>query len=154
MEDIAQVLAGVPDWKGLANRLNIRSSDIDTNCAQDVAQASCYRRELVRRYCDTQLSENPSKVAEEIAEALEQMDHTLQAQQLRKLKFGKSVTKRSGPQGWDAMLCTYQLLSCYAPINCCHVMHLSIVMLCTYQLLSCYAPINCCPPPPPTSGSP
>ena len=103
VEDIAQVLADVPDWKGLANRLNIRSSDIETKCALDGDPASCYRRELVRRYCDRQESENPSKVAEDVAEALEQMNHKLQAQQLRKLEFGKSVTKRSSPQGRDAV---------------------------------------------------
>ena len=92
VEDIAQVLADVPNWKGLANRLNIRSNDIETNCALGVAQASCYRRELVHRYCNRQQSENPSKVAEDVAEALEQMNHNLQAQQLRNLQFGKSVT--------------------------------------------------------------
>ena len=87
VEDISRVLADVPDWKGLAGSLNIRSYDIETNCAQDVAQASyaCHRRELVRRYCDRQLSESPSKVAEDIAEALEHMNHKLQAQQLRNL---------------------------------------------------------------------
>lgn len=95
VENISRVLAGVPNWKGLAGSLNIRSKEIETDCAQDVAQASCYRRELVRRYCDKQSSENPSKVAEDIAEALELMEHTLQAQQLRKLKLGKSAAKRS-----------------------------------------------------------
>ena len=100
VEDISRVLADVPDWKGLAGSLNIRRNDIETNCAQDVAQVSCCRRELVRRCCDSQLSENPSKVAEDIAEALEQMNHKRQAQQLRKLEFGKSMTlKRSSSVG-------------------------------------------------------
>lgn len=90
MEDIVQVLADVPGWKQLAGYLNIRCSDIQTNCAQDLAaQASCYRRKLVRRYCDKQQSENPSKVAEDIAKELEQMDHNLQAQQLRKLELSE-----------------------------------------------------------------
>ena len=83
------MLADVPDWKGLAGSLNIRSSDIETNCAQGTAQAACYRRELVRRYCDQQVSDNPSKVAEDMAEELEGMSHKLQAQQLRKLEFGE-----------------------------------------------------------------
>ena len=92
VEDISRVLADVPDWKGLAGSLNIRSNDIETDCAlQGVAQASCYRRELVRRYCDRQLSDSPSKVAKDMAEVLEQMNHKLQAQQLRNLQFGKSV---------------------------------------------------------------
>ena len=92
MENIYQVLAGVADWKGLAGWLNTRSNDIETKCAQEDAQASCYRKELIRRYCDRQLSENPHKVAEDIAEALEHMDHNLQAQKLRSLEFGEPVT--------------------------------------------------------------
>ena len=103
MADISRVLADVPDWKGLAGSLNIRSDDIEENCEQDVARASCYRRKLVRRYCDKQPSENPSKVADEIAAKLEQMDHTLQAGKLRELKFGKSVTKRSSRTGCGGM---------------------------------------------------
>ena len=89
MEDISRVLADVRDWKGLAGSLNIRSIDIETNCAQDVARAACYRRELVRRYCDGQQYENPGKVAEDIAEALEQMDQAFQAQKLMELQFGE-----------------------------------------------------------------
>ena len=90
MEDIALVLKDVPDWKGLANRLSIGSNDIETNCAVDPALAACYRRELVRRYCDRQPSEDLSKVVEGIAVELEQMNHKLQAQKLREL-LGKSV---------------------------------------------------------------
>ncbi len=104
VQDISRVLADVPNWKGLANWLNIRSNDIETNCAHGVAQAACYRRELIGRYCDRQLSENPYKVAEDIAEALEQMDHKRQAQQLRELEFGKSVSvKCSSPPVGEGM---------------------------------------------------
>ena len=85
MEDISRVLADVPDWNELANRLNIDSKDIEPKCAQGVAQALCYKRELVRQYCNLHLSEDPGKVVEDIAMALEQMNHLLQAQQLRKL---------------------------------------------------------------------
>ena len=95
MQVISKVLANVPDWKGLAGWLSIKSHPIETDCAQDVAQASCYRRELVRRYCDRQPSEDPYKVAGDIANALDQMRHILQAQQLRKLEFSKSVAKYS-----------------------------------------------------------
>ena len=66
-EDIAQVLKGVPDWKGLANRLSIGCNDIEANCAVESARGACYRRELVRRYCNTQPSEDLSKVVEGIA---------------------------------------------------------------------------------------
>ena len=97
MENICRVLATVPDWNELADRLNIKSNDIETKCAQDVAQALCYRRELVHRYCNLQLSKDPGKVAEDIATALEQMDQLLQAQQLRELEFGKWVDKLSSP---------------------------------------------------------
>ena len=85
------MLADVRDWKGLANRLSIRSNDIETNCAVDTARAACYRRELVRRYCNKQPSAagDPYKVAEDIAKALVQMDHNHQAEQLRRLQFGE-----------------------------------------------------------------
>lgn len=91
------MLADVLDLKGLANWLNIGSNDIETVC---FSQAACYRRELIRRYCDRQQYDprNPGKVAEDIAEALEQMDYKLQAQQLREL-FSKTVSKHSGPLG-------------------------------------------------------
>ena len=105
--DIAQVLADVPDWKGLASWLNIRSNDIETDCAlQGVAQASCYRRELVRRYCDRQPSESPYKVAEDIAEVLEQMGHERQAQRLTKLEFGKSVSVKCSSQPYQERIVT------------------------------------------------
>ena len=97
MEEISLVLTDVPNWKGLAGWLNIKTSDIKTNCAQDSDQAACYRRGLVRRYCDSQLSENPSKVAQDIAEALDKMDHhKLQAQQLRQLAKCNSPPGRDG----------------------------------------------------------
>lgn len=89
---ITQVLAGVPNWQGLADLLDIVSDDIKTNCAQNDARAECYRRALVRRYCDSQQNSNTSEVVENIAEALEQMDHKRQAKELRD-KFGKSVAK-------------------------------------------------------------
>ena len=104
--DIAEVLADVPHWKGLADWLNIRSSDIETDCAQDVAQASCYRRELVRRYCDRQPSESPYKVAEDIAEVLEQMGHKRQAQHLTKLEFSKSVSVKCSSQPYQERIVT------------------------------------------------
>ena len=105
MQDISRVLADVPDWKGLAGWLNIRSNDVEIDCAQDVAQASCYRRELIHRYCNRQLSENPYKVAEDIANALKQMDHRLQAQQLRELEFCKSGDKCSSLRVGNVRMC-------------------------------------------------
>lgn len=95
MEDISRLLADVKDWKGLAGSLNVRSSDIETYCAQDVAQTSCYRREIVRRYLNNQLPKNPRTIVEDIAQALETMNHKIQAQQLREFEFSKSMAKRN-----------------------------------------------------------
>ena len=85
------MLADVPNWRGLAGSLNTKVDDIEENCKTDITPATCFRRSLVRRYCNMQRSENPRKVVEDIAGALEQMDHKLQAEQLRKLQFGKSI---------------------------------------------------------------
>ena len=105
MQDISKVLENVPDWKGLAGWLSIESHPIETDCAQDVAQASCHRRELVLRYCNRQPSENPCKVAVDIANELEKMNHRLQAQQLRNLKFGKLAKCNSPYSVEDVRIC-------------------------------------------------
>lgn len=102
MENISRVLTQVTDWKRLAGLLNVGTNDIETNCAPDPAQASCFRRGVVRRHRDSQRSKDCSKVAEDIAKALEQMGHNLQAQELRKL-FGKSAAKLSSPLARDSM---------------------------------------------------
>lgn len=76
------------NWKGLAGWLNIRSIDIETNCGAEVNKAACYRKALVQSYWNKQGYEDPSKIAEGIAKALEKLDHNYQATQLRKLRFG------------------------------------------------------------------
>ena len=88
---ITQVLAGVSNWQGLADLLDIKD-DIETNCTLNTARAMCYRRTLVRSYCNNQQTSSTSEVVEDIAEALEQMGHKRQAKELRD-KFGKSVAK-------------------------------------------------------------
>ena len=103
METISLVLTDVTNWERLAGLLNIKVIEIKTNCQEDLAKASCYRRGVVRQYCDSQQSEDSSKVAENIAKILEQMGHNLQAQNLRKL-FGKSVVNLSSLLGRDGML--------------------------------------------------
>lgn len=80
----------MPNWQGLADLLNITSDDIETNCALNTARAECYRRALVRRYCDSQQTTSTSEIVVNIAEALEKMKHKRQAEELRD-KFGKSV---------------------------------------------------------------
>ena len=99
MAMISQTLNSVDDWKGLAIWLNIESNTIETDCAQDVAKAACYRRTLVQWYCNKQSSDNPSKVAEDIAKALDEMDYKYQAEKLRQLQFGKWVGKGRSPLG-------------------------------------------------------
>ena len=96
MEKISQVLGEVLDWTGLANLLNIRTNDIEARC-EGKGISLCYMREIVNRQCNRQESENPKNVAEDIAKALEKMEHKRQAQQLRELMFGKSVATRSSP---------------------------------------------------------
>lgn len=71
------------DWEELAELLNINIIEIKTDCAQDLSLAKCYRRELVRCYCDRQQSENLTEVAEHIVAELEGMGNTLQAAQLK-----------------------------------------------------------------------
>ena len=83
MATISRALAGVPDWEGLAASLSINSLEIRTDCAQELALARCYRRELVRRYCDSQQSADPRKVAEDMAAELERMGHARQGAGLR-----------------------------------------------------------------------
>lgn len=101
MQVISLVLADVSDWRGLANWLNIKTIDIETKCALNGDQASCYRQELVRRYCNSRLSGNPCTVAKDISKALEKMNHNYQGEQLRNLEFGKSVAEHSSPVGRD-----------------------------------------------------
>ena len=96
VEDMCQVLADVEDWQGLAGWLNVETITIEERCASSNSPAMCCRRELVRRYCNRLLSQ-PRKIAEDVAQVLERMDHKRQAEELRQLKFGKSVANRSSP---------------------------------------------------------
>lgn len=110
VENISRLLADVTNWKGLAGSLNIRNNDIVTDCTVEQARAACYRRELVRRYCDRQLSDNPSKVAEDIAKALELMDHKRQAQKLRELQFSESVVSCSNTHSVSSLASQSRLI--------------------------------------------
>ena len=61
------------DWETLAAWLNVSSGDINTikqNCAMIIAIAQCYRRELVKTYCD-QRGGDPERVKEDIRHVLE-----------------------------------------------------------------------------------
>ena len=88
---IAEVLTEVKDWEGLANELSVKRGALDeikTTCRAEAASlAKCYRRELVKWYCDSTGYEL-GVVVENIAQALEELDHKRQAKDLRALEFG------------------------------------------------------------------
>ena len=90
MWDIYRVIADVPNWKGLADLLNVKSSDIEANCALDDDRAACHRRSIILRYCNSKSSWNPCEFAEDTARALEEMKHNFQAEELRQLLCGTS----------------------------------------------------------------
>ena len=92
VQKISEVLAGVDNWEGLAGWLNLAIEPIQVECQLKLngARHECYRRSLVRRYCDMCPYESPKEVAEQIAQVLEEkMGHKRQAQQLRELRFGE-----------------------------------------------------------------
>ena len=70
MNQIVDVLMEVTGWKSLANQLEINSDTIETNCLRNsIDIASCYRRELVKTYCDSTALEI-EEIVENIAQAL------------------------------------------------------------------------------------
>ena len=77
------VLMEVSGWKGLAAELNIEigvQNDIEFKCRDD---AKCYRRSLVRKYCDS-TGLPVELVAENISRALEP-DNKRQANMIRNM---------------------------------------------------------------------
>ena len=89
VEKIVDILEEVQDWEGLAGRLNIEINSIKTNCGTSTDQARCYRRQLVRTYCDRVPSGDPRQVATEIAFVLDvKMKKKKQAQKLREMSLG------------------------------------------------------------------
>jgi len=91
---IAEVLTEVRDWEGLANELSIKRGaldDIKTTCRAEAATAKCYRRELVNWYCDSTGYEL-GVIVENIAQALEELEHKRQAKDLRALKLNGMFT--------------------------------------------------------------
>lgn len=70
MNQIVDVLMKVTGWKSLANQLEINSDTIETNCLRSsIDIASCYRRELVKTYCDS-TALKIEEIVENIAQAL------------------------------------------------------------------------------------
>ena len=89
MQMIATVLEEVSDWKSLADWLGINSDTITTNCVPSLINlGQCYRRELVKTYCDRLPSGDSYAVAKHMASVLEtHMKKRRQAQTLRNLDF-------------------------------------------------------------------
>ena len=87
---IAAALGDINNVEGLAGWMNIKFGSIRENCASSMALAECYRRSLVRSYCD-ESGHGPQQVAENIAAILEKdMKNKRVAQILRQLKFTQS----------------------------------------------------------------
>ena len=96
VEKIVDVLEEVQDWEGLAGGLDIETSSIKTNCGTSTDRARCYRRWLVRTYCDRMSSGDPRQVATEISFVLDvKMKKKKQAQKLRELSFASKFYGRT-----------------------------------------------------------
>ena len=93
MEKIVKVLREVDDWEKLAGWLDLgygKINEIKTDCLRESdGFAACYRRKLVRAYCDGS-RKNSVEVARYIAHILEmEMASKSQADRLRSILFGK-----------------------------------------------------------------
>ena len=87
---IAAALGDINNVEGLAGWMNIKFGPIRENCASSMVLAKCYRRSLVRSYCD-ESGHGPQQVAEDITAILEKdMKNKRVAQILRQLKFTQS----------------------------------------------------------------
>ena len=63
-------LEDVEDWETLAGWLGVNANLIKENCATSTALGQCYRRELVKTYCD-QRGSDPEGVKKDIRHVLE-----------------------------------------------------------------------------------
>ena len=85
VELMVAVLEEVADWEGLAGQLNINTINIKHDCVAP-ALAQCYRREVVKAYCN-RFDDDPYQVASDIADALDRQNNRRQAKAIRNLKF-------------------------------------------------------------------
>ena len=97
LEKIVKVLNRGNDWKALAGWLDLEPDVINgfkTECQRENdGLAACYRRELVRAYCE-KTGKNSAEVAHDIAHILERdMDSKEQADRLRSLFSSKLCSK-------------------------------------------------------------
>lgn len=67
------------------------ANSIKTNCGTSTDQARCYRRWLVKTYCDRLPSGDPTQVATDIALVLDEKEKKRQGQKLRELSFGSKL---------------------------------------------------------------
>ena len=85
------MLEEVTNWEELAGRLNFDTTHMRTNCATSTEQTRCYRRQLVRTYCDLLSSGDPRQVVTTFATILDQMKKKRQAEKLRDLAFSSKL---------------------------------------------------------------
>ena len=90
MEKIVKILTKMDDWETLAGLLDLRQgviNGIKTECLRESGGlAICYRRKLVRAYCD----ETSKQVACDIAYILERnMASNTEPDRLKSIVFGK-----------------------------------------------------------------
>ena len=70
VNQIVDILMEVTGWEHLADQLEINSDTIETNCLRSSSDvATCYRRDLVKTYCDSTALE-VEDIVENIAQAL------------------------------------------------------------------------------------
>lgn len=94
---IAAELKSLSDWEELSGWLVESTVLIKENClARSSVVAECYRRELVRAYCDMS-SVSPQQVAENMADVLDKkMKNRRIAKALRQLHFTTSKVYSDG----------------------------------------------------------
>ena len=92
VNQIVDILLEVVDWKYLANQLDINSDIIEADCLKSSPAGSCYRRELVKTYCDSS-GLGVEDVAENIAHSLGPSNRR-QANHLRE-KFSRTCPGNS-----------------------------------------------------------
>ena len=90
---IAQEIASVVDWEGLAGWLEIEdTSNIKADCHKEGGEFSvCYRKKLVSKYCDM-TGGSAQQVANDFADVLQKrMGNRKMANILRQLDFGGKI---------------------------------------------------------------
>ena len=79
----------VKGWEDLAGWLDVDEDKIRTKCVAESDQPQCYRRRLVKLYCDSS-GKSSQQVAEDMARIYEdKMENKRLAKELRQLTFSE-----------------------------------------------------------------